>query len=559
MLTLDNFETVIDATILERGNAYYISGGVFELVDEGDGLWSAKVAGSYNYNVMIEITPEGVQTGCDCLYEWGPYCKHQAAALYAMREVDTDQPKQKVIHQPTRQSKLGKILNGLSKEELISIIMEQSQHNRTLYDQLMMRYSNDLSKSDYTKAVRHILNEHGDDYGFIDYLTAMDAAYEVGAIVDEARQAFAQGDYKRGVMIAQAVAEAGLPGLQNADDSSGTLSGAVQDALHAVDEVVKAKQLPDDVAESLFDYCLQHGSKQELRNYGFEVDWWWIAHLLVDDDDKQRRYFAAVDHMLLEMSDSSYLRYEAAAMVKMKIKVLERMDRPQSEILAVMEENVMLDRIRKMLIEHHIEAGDYARATALIQEGIKKAEADRLPGLVNEYREMVLKIAAETGDNSKIMELTEKLLLDSNRGMKYYNSLKEVVPADEWPTYVQRLIEKVRAAPNWRQERTLPTIYQREGMWEDLMQMAEARDINFAEEFKTDLHRHFPQRMANLYEAFLHDTLKNTSDRGFYKRATYYLRRIAELDSEERALALRDHFIEAYPRRRAMIDEMQQM
>jgi len=559
VLTLDNFETVIDIIILERGKAYYTSGGVFELVDEDDGSWSAKVAGSYDYNVIIEFTPAGVQTSCDCPYDLGPYCKHEAATLYAIRALD-NQPSQKTtVGRVKKRSELGEILAGLSKEELISIIVEQSRNDHLLYDQLMMRYSNDLSKSDYTKAVHNILNEYGDDYGFIDYRDAMDAADDIEAIVNEARQAFERGEYQRGVMIAQTVVEAGILGFQNADDSSGAMGGALQGALGAVHEVVKAGQLPDDVAENLFDYCLQHGSKQDLNNYGFDVDWWWIAHLLVDDDDKQRRYFAAIDALLPGMTESRYRRYEAASMIFMKIKVLERRKRPQSERIALMEENLSLDRIREKLIEHHIEADDYARATTLIQEGIQKAEAKRLPGLVNRYQEALLKITQKTGDKSSVIELMETLLLDSNRGMQYYDQLEEAIPADEWPDYVQSLIEKVKQLGKWKQDTLLSAIYQREGMWEALMKMAEKRDINFAERFKADLDRHFPQRMATLYEATLHKMLKHTGDRNLYQQATHYLRRIAKLDSEERALAIRDHFIEAYPRRRAMIDEMQKL
>ncbi len=87
-MKLSDFERHIDSTILSRGENYYLSGCVDDIEEIDHGIWQADVFGTDNYQVRLHLKNDNEisSTGCDCPYDWGPICKHEVAALFALRE-----------------------------------------------------------------------------------------------------------------------------------------------------------------------------------------------------------------------------------------------------------------------------------------------------------------------------------------------------------------------------------------------------------------------------------------------------------------------------------------
>lgn len=83
---MKNFRKKIRPTILERGQNYFNEGKVGAIRQSEPGSFHAKVKGTHNYNVEIQIDENGniVQADCNCPYEYGETCKHIAAVLFAL-------------------------------------------------------------------------------------------------------------------------------------------------------------------------------------------------------------------------------------------------------------------------------------------------------------------------------------------------------------------------------------------------------------------------------------------------------------------------------------------
>jgi len=83
---ITDFDDSLDPVILKRGREYYLEGRVSRLKQTAAG-WTAVVEGTHDYLVEAELEPNGFISfsSCDCPYEGGEYCKHQAAVLYALR------------------------------------------------------------------------------------------------------------------------------------------------------------------------------------------------------------------------------------------------------------------------------------------------------------------------------------------------------------------------------------------------------------------------------------------------------------------------------------------
>src|SRR5881227_3433001 len=77
-----------DPRSFERGQAYLSAGAVRSLAFDAGAL-SAIVGGTSDYQVRLELTPDGLDWSCSCPYgETGEFCKHCVATALAWEEDD---------------------------------------------------------------------------------------------------------------------------------------------------------------------------------------------------------------------------------------------------------------------------------------------------------------------------------------------------------------------------------------------------------------------------------------------------------------------------------------
>lgn len=128
MISLHNFESEIDESILDRGLSYWKNGNVIELKQTGNNEFEAIVSGNEDYEVKIKLADDNVQDfTCTCPYDWGPVCKHVIAVLFALREGNLNglkeakvkkKSKGKISQKNSLKKQFEDILNRLEKEEL---------------------------------------------------------------------------------------------------------------------------------------------------------------------------------------------------------------------------------------------------------------------------------------------------------------------------------------------------------------------------------------------------------------------------------------------------------
>ena len=86
IISLLNFDSEIDPQIVSRGKSYYRKGAVIELEQDGED-WHAVVAGNDEYTVDVSVNKsEIVHCNCTCPYDLGPFCKHEVAIFYSIRD-----------------------------------------------------------------------------------------------------------------------------------------------------------------------------------------------------------------------------------------------------------------------------------------------------------------------------------------------------------------------------------------------------------------------------------------------------------------------------------------
>lgn len=557
LLTFDNFGDVIDHQILERGRDYYKSGHVTDLEEVEDGAWQAVVAGTEDYDVVIEQDEEGLLCTCTCPYDWGPYCKHVVAVLFAIR-AETKGGKARQKEKKQQKESVKAVLERLSHEQLVALLMEQIKKDKSLANQITLQFSQDEpGKAMYARIVQDSLRQGMGRDGFIDYASGRRAAKGVWELLNRAKALIDGGQAHKVIPLLQAVIETMTPALQYADDSDGEISGCIEEAFEHLERA--ARQLDSGQKTDLFAYCLSEAFEEQYQ--GWDSGWTFLMQAadLVTTRQQREALFAAADRMAAQRGerhpDLRHYEFDDARAIHLKLSVMEREDSPQ-EIHDFLLKHVHLSDVRKQLIALYIEQKQYAAAAKLCQEGIDRYK--HLPGLVNDFQRLLLEIAEHEGSTEKVVEFAGKLMLESHEFDLYYDKLKKAVPASQWPAFVEGLIARVtkQQANTWYAPRLLAALYAREGMWERLLNVAQGGDLNVLHQYGEQLEKRFPVELCAIYERIVYKGLEHSSSRDRYREMCAHIKHIKKLGQREQAEAIVERLKASYPQRRAMLEEL---
>ena len=85
-ISLNEFEQLIDETILKRGLSYFKGGAITDFAELSNGEYEAIVSGTEEYTVQLEISNNIItKHNCDCPYDMGPVCKHVVAVIFHLQ------------------------------------------------------------------------------------------------------------------------------------------------------------------------------------------------------------------------------------------------------------------------------------------------------------------------------------------------------------------------------------------------------------------------------------------------------------------------------------------
>ena len=139
---IDRFESDFDPEILARGKQYFADGFVEELECEDGNAYTGRVQGTDVYELHIELSDQGqiLKMSCDCPYDWGDHCKHQAAVLLAIREERKQNTSSRDALLKQKKPDLRTLLLSQPKETLAETLLSLAQQDRGLRRSLLFRF-----------------------------------------------------------------------------------------------------------------------------------------------------------------------------------------------------------------------------------------------------------------------------------------------------------------------------------------------------------------------------------------------------------------------------------
>lgn len=328
-MNISNFKEYIDKTILKRGYDYYTDGNIIDTYNEGDDTYIFEVEGSEDYQVVVKLDDNGeiIYSECNCPYDFGPICKHEAAAYFELSEnihtvINNEKAKKEKIKEP----EIKEVLNNLSKEKLIDIILDITQKDRTLKNSLIVRYSKGNSEQELKKCkklIESIVRKHLGREGFISYRDAYYFVSDMEELLEKIRET---DDIILAIDVAFLVIEEGVEAFQYADDSDGDIGGLISETINLIGEIVSDNEDIDiHIKEKLFEKLLNKGESRIFAEWtDYRIDILGLCAEIADTEALRNKLKTKLNYLIDKNSDNKYMKYSNESMLHILFNMINK-------------------------------------------------------------------------------------------------------------------------------------------------------------------------------------------------------------------------------------------
>jgi hypothetical protein len=549
---LTTFEHEIDPVIAERGRAYAASGQVGALEDLGDGACRALVQGTRPYvvSVILTSTDEVTNLDCDCPYDGGPVCKHEAAVLFTMR-------RQRGAERPVASpppAGLQELLTARSKEQLVHLLLVLAERSDLVagHIQLMLEADRRSIQEQVTAGralIRSSIRAHADRHGFVAYRAVGGATEGAAAVVTQARLACDAGQYETAVRLALCLVQELAALLSTADDSDGLIGGLIEDSLACLQTAAEASAiagysdiLMPRVLEVIGDGHLQGWPDWQVALLEAASHWVTTPALRGDWDRAANR--------LVDAADGWSARYLAERVDEIRLNLIAALD-GQEAAAAFLRQHLEHPRFREMAVREALDDGRYEEAVALAEAGEREAEAQGLHGLVLQWTKLRYDICRRAGWTE--LQCTIGVQLVTAGEYDFYPLTKAVCPSDRWPDVYRELLALLERNP--RVAETYARILVEEREWSRLLAHCGQYPARI-ERFYPYLALEFPDQVTDLFRQHAISTAERANNRGHYRDVCGILRLMARAGAARAALELSAAFRAQYARKPAFREEL---
>ncbi len=558
-IPLNEFELVINETILKRGLNYFKNGFVTNLVEVSNGEFEAIVLGTEDYTVNLEIKNEIiVEHNCDCPYDMGPVCKHIVAVIFYLQK-DLLEISKNTVKKPRKKrtksvnQQIKDILKKIPQNELNVFIEDHCKSDRKFRNYFLASFDHhdeNQSKEFYQKQIHSILKSAAGRYGFIDWSSMKYVVSAIQPFLDNAEKYLANKNFKNAFYISIALLEEITETLQFADDSSGELGYFIDSSMEILSQISDQK-IPDPFREEMFSYCISSFDKKMFSGWDWHLGILYIASGLAKNESEANRIIKSLNTI-----NDEYEK-EQAQFFKLR---LFRKYKSVNEIDKFISDHIGNSRIRNDEILKAVENKNFDKSIKLAKDGIVYDKKDK-PGLVKDWYNWLLKIAQIQKDVTKITEYARFLLIDNFMPEQdYYQILKNNIEIENWYPFLEELISEISSDNNWRSIELKRKIYINEKWWDKLFLMLK-QNFTFENirENEKYLAKDYSTELIAFYNMGIPDFLKNNIGRKHYQKACRYIRRMKKLGGTNEAKLMIEQLRKEYPQRPALMDELNQV
>lgn len=354
-MNLNDFENNINQTILDRGYDYYTDGNVIEIYSQGDNAYIFKVQGREAYEVIVKLDDQGeiFDSYCDCPYDFGPICKHQVAAYYVLSDImNGKQTECAEIEAMTKQQSIKEVLDTVSREELIKIIVDMTQKDATLANSLIVKYSKDDHTQELkkcTKLMESIVRKYQGREGFITYRETYGFINEMEDILEKASDT---DDVLLALDIAFLLLIEAIEAFQYADDSNGEIGLLVSETIDTIGKIVTDNTDLDGVLKGeIFDKLLKISDATVFDGWeDYRIDLLRLCVEFADVESLRNKLREKIEDAVSKNSGDAYKMYSDEAMLQLLFEITDIYG-TEEEAVEFIKQNLNYASFRELLID----------------------------------------------------------------------------------------------------------------------------------------------------------------------------------------------------------------
>ncbi|MFF2480050.1 SWIM zinc finger domain-containing protein [Paenibacillus sp. NPDC058071] len=552
-MNINDFESSVDDLILKRGSHYFAEGYIAETKKQGANEYIFYIEGSERYEIFVRLDDDrNVESvSCDCPYELGPVCKHQAAALYKLREMLGGGNDSSAEKETDKRPELSELLKPLSKQQLIDIIVNAAEKDEVLGKSLYFKYapgnhSDELNK--YKKMMTAIVRKYKGRGGFINY-------YSVSSFADELEEILSisnEGDALLSANIAVELLKKAVDSFQYADDSGGHIGWLARNAVQRIRDIAEAIVGAEPQArEQLFLLLLKQSESSTFDGWEeFRFDLISLCALFADAEPLRNKLVSKLQQWVDDYSgkDSKYNREKP---LELLLELIVQYG-TEEEAERFMAENRSVSSIRKRMLTKYADLKQFDQVIELATEG--EQQDRKFHGLVDDWK--AFRYIAYKGLSMKEEQriLARELLLDGD--YDYYEELKQLHTGDAAALYEEIKLELRNAG--WGARSVYLKLIEEERDYPELLGYVKRNPIE-VERYAALLSQQFKEEVTAIYASYILDTAGASMGRKDYKKVCAKLKSFKKVAGLEAQTEVIQTLRSQYPRRPALLEELDKL
>ncbi|MBD2846571.1 hypothetical protein IDH44_15330 [Paenibacillus sp. IB182496] len=450
----------------------------------------------------------------------------------------------------TRKLDLPNILNGLSREELVQLLLQATELDESFKNTLLMKYTQ-VDPAGHVQACKRrmkaIVRKYTGREGFIPYRETYSFSMELLEMLDEMKDA---KDHGLALEVTILVLQEGVEAFQYADDSDGNVGMVVEGALARIRDLASGS-VNDPVASSrIFERLLAFSERDIFDGWeDYRIELLEICTGLVRAEELRDRLKTAIKRHIAAHANDPYGKYTAEALLKLLFQLIREYG-SSADAERFVKEHLHYSFFRQHAIEACIDSGDARGAIELALDGERQDQ--QLPGLVTQWKKARYEAYRKLALKKEQRQLAWELLLGGDYA--YYQELVSITEGGKEELY-REVVAGLKQRDNWQARAVYLQLIADKNDLEEMMAYVRATP-SAVETYAARLSERYPEEMARMYGDAIHRTAESASDRKGYRGVCKMISRYQKIFGQASQAEIVLQLQAAYSRKPAFLDEL---
>lgn len=551
-MNINNFEKYIDKRVLDRGYDYYNDGNIVKVYKQLENEYVFDVVGNEDYEVLVKIDNNGeiVRSNCDCPYSFGPICKHEVAAYCKLVEIKNSKSELNIEKKP----QIRGVLQDLSKEELINIIVEIANNDKVFKNTIIFKYSkgDEINEFDSCKNLMNsIVRKHMRRDGYISYECASEFVNDMEDLLVRIRSIYGVDEnYLLALDIAFIVLAEAIEAFEYTDDSGGDIGMFIDEVIEVIEEIAcESKNIDIKEREALFQKLLTESDSNIFdgwEEYSIE-----IIRIMAEFSDVEifRSKLKMKLEYLVNDSNNKYGKYSREKLLIILFDIIKEYESKENEENFI-KENLKFTSFRELLIDKLIKEKNYLEVVKLAMDAEQK---DReYSGLALKWKKIRYEAYKELSITGEQEKLAEELLLSGE--FEYYNELKRL-NTEKHEVFYSNIKNKLLGHKGWSGSSMYFKLIVFENDLEEIIKVVRENPWRI-EDYSDMLLGKYREEVIEIYISYIESQASRASNRSDYKGVCGIIRNFRNISDNNKVEEIKNKLSRLYKKKSAFVDEL---